>query len=227
MASSSRISYPLVWGIVFSTLAALLLGWIVVARTQVATTPTTPVQRNLTYWVAMAKNNKLDSGVQTRLGYAYYRAAQEQTDPAKKKAYFEKALAAYDASIVLNPKVSTSKYNKAITLRDLGRNDEALKVFLEVVKMNNEKTQATHDVGMLYMQRGDTKSAVKWLEKSVRAEPMASDYRRDLATAYAKVGRYRDAISQLTYAKKMSPADKEIQSMLTSLTAAYKKSGGN
>lgn len=227
MASSSRISYPLVWGIVFSTLAALLLGWIVVARTQVATTPTTPVQRNLSYWVTMEKNNKLDSGIQIRLGYAYYRAAQEEQNPAKKKAYLEKALAAYDASIALNPKVSTSKYNRAITLRDLGRLDEALKAFLEVVEMNKGKTQATHDVGLLYMQRGEMKNAVKWLEKSIKAEPMASDYRLDLAKAYAKSGRTRDALTQLTYAKKMSPADKEVQSMLTSLTAAYKKSGGN
>jgi tetratricopeptide (TPR) repeat protein len=227
MASSSRISYPLVWGIVFSTLAAVLLGWIVVARTQVATTPTTPIQRNLSYWITMEKVNKLDSGIQIRLGYAYYRAGQEQKDPVRKKAYFEKALAAYDASIAINGKISTSRYNRAIVLRDLGRLDEALKEFLEVVKMNQEKTQATQDVGLLYLQRGDTKNAIKWLEKAIKAEPTASDYRLNLAKAYEKAGRTRDAIVQLSYAKKMSPDNKEVQSMLTSLTAALKKSGGN
>lgn len=225
MASSSRISYPLVWGIVFSTLVALLLGWIVVARTQVASTPQTPTQRNLDYWIAVAKDNKLDGGVQLRLGYAYYRMAQEQKDPAKRKEYLVKALAAYDAAVALNPKMMSNQYNRAIALRDLGRSDEALKVFEKIIKDTKGKTQATFDAAEIYLQRGDTKTAIKRLQQAVAAEPMASDYRFALAKAYAKAGRTKDAISELSYALKMSPDNQEVKSMLTSLTAS-KKSGG-
>lgn len=226
MGSSARISYPLVWGIVFALLASLLLGWIAIARTQVASTPQTPTELNLKAWEQAAKDNPLDSATQMRLGFAYYRVAQGTQDPKEKQALLVKALASYDASIKLNSKIQTSQYNRAIVLRELGRTDEALKGFEKMIKENKGKTQATHDAGMIYFEKGDMKKAVDRLEKAVQAEPMASDYRLDLAKAYVKAGKNRQAITQLTFALKMSPDNNEVRSMLTTLTASTKKSGG-
>lgn len=226
MGSSARISYPLVWGIVFALLASMLLGWIAIARTQVASTPQTPTEMNLQTWEQAAKDNPLDSGTQLRLGFAYYRAAHEAQKPDEKQALLLKSLAAYDASLKLNSKTQTSQYNRAIVLRELGRTDEALKAFEKMIKENKGVTQATHDAGMIYFQKGDMKKAIDRLEKAVKAEPMASDYRLDLAKAYVKAGKDRQAINQLTYALKMSPDNNEVRSMLTTLTASTKKSGG-
>lgn len=226
MASSSRISYPLVWAILLATLAALGLGVVVVTRTQQATTPVTPTELSLQSWQAAAKANPLDSGAQVRLGYAYYRVAQEKTDPKQRRDFLLKALAAYDLSVKLNPNVDTTQYNRAITLRELGRTDEALSVFELMIKRDKGMTDATHDAGMIYFARGDMKKAVSRLEMAVKAEPTASDFRLDLAKAYVKAGKNSMAIPQLKYALSVEPSNKDARSLLTSLTATPKGSGG-
>jgi tetratricopeptide (TPR) repeat protein len=226
MGSSSRISYPLVWGIVFATIASLLLGWIVIARTQVATTSHTPTELNLQGWQALARENPQDSGAQLQLGFAYYRMAKEEKDAAKRKDLLLKALANYEASLKLNSKVITTQYNRALVLRDLGRTDEALAAFEKLITLNQGDTWATHDAAVIYFERGNLKKAIKLFEQATKAEPQASNYRLDLAKAYVKAGRKRDAITQLTYALRMDPSNTESKSLLASLTADTKKKTG-
>jgi Tfp pilus assembly protein PilF len=79
---------------------------------------------------------------------------------------------------------------------------------------------------MIYFARGDMKKAVSRLEMAVKAEPTASDFRLDLAKAYVKAGKNSMAIPQLKYALSVEPSNKDARSLLTSLTATPKGSGG-
>lgn len=226
MASSSRISYPLLWAIIVATFVAVGLGFVVITRTQSATTPRTPNQMSLDDWQGLAKANPLDSGAQMRLGYAYYRVAHDQTDPAKRREYLLKALACYDKSVSLNPKVDTTQYNRALTLQELGRTDEALAVFELMITRDRGMTDATHDAGLIYLARGDIKKAVSRLEMGVKAEPQAADFRLDLAKAYIKAGNKKKAIAQIKYALSLGPSNEEARSMLATLTGTAKGAGG-
>lgn len=226
MASSSRISYPLLWAIIAAMFVAVGLGVVVITRTQTATTPRTPEEQQLDQWVSLAKANPMDSGAAMRLGYAYYRVAQGQKDPAKRKDYLLKALASYDKSVKLNPKVDTTQYNRAITLQELGRTDEALAVYELMITRDRGQTDATHDAGLIYLARGDVKKAVSRLEMAVKAEPAAADFRLDLAKAYMKAGNTSKAIPQVKYALSLGPSNEEARSMLATLTGTAKKAGG-
>jgi tetratricopeptide (TPR) repeat protein len=226
MASSSRISYPLLWAIIAAMLVAVGLTLVVITRTQSATTPHTPDELALISWQQAAKANPLDAGAHMRLGFAYYRVAHGQKDTAKRREYLLKALAEYQASLKLNPKVDTTQYNLGLTLQELGRADEALAAFEVMVKRDKGATLATHDAGLLYLARGDIKMAITRLEMAVKAEPEAGDFRVDLAKAYVKAGRKSKAIPQLKYALAVQPSNKDAKSMLTSLTATPKGSGG-
>ena len=225
MASSSRISYPLVWGIMFATIAAVVLAWVVIVRTQSALTPHTPAELTLISWQAAAKANPQDSGAQMQLGFAYYRNAHETTDPVKRRALLLQALAAYDASVKLNPSIDTTQYNRALTLQELGRTDEALAVFELMITRDKGMTDATHDAGMIYLARGNAKMAVSRLELAVKADSTASDYRVDLARAYVLAGRKAKAIPQLRAALATEPSNADARSMLATLTATPKGAG--
>jgi tetratricopeptide (TPR) repeat protein len=226
MASSSRVSYPIVWGIVIAMFVALGLGVVVFTRVQTASTPHTPTQLNLSGWQNIVRDNPQNSGAQLQLGYAYYSLAQQTKDASQKRALLLKALAAYDVSLKLNPKTQTTQYNRGLVLQELGRTDEALAVFEAFIKENKGQTVATHDAGMIYLARHDLKKAIPDLESAVSTNPSASDFRIDLAKAYIEAGNKSKATAQLKYALSMEPDNKEAQSMLASLTTTPKKKAG-
>jgi tetratricopeptide (TPR) repeat protein len=217
-ASSARISYPLVWGVVFAMLVAVGLGAIVVTRTQTASTPHTPSELNLQGWQNVVKNNPNNSGAELQLGYAYYDMAHHTNDATKRRALLVKALAAYDVSLNLNSTIVTTQYNRAMVLQELGRTDEAVAQYEKIITQTAGLTIATHDVGMIYLARGDVKMAVKRLTEVVRVNPSISSYRVDLAKAFIKAGKTSQARAQLTFALSMDPQNSPARSMLASLT---------
>jgi tetratricopeptide (TPR) repeat protein len=217
-ASSARISYPLVWGVVFAMLVAVGLGAIVVTRTQTASTPHTPNELNLQGWQNVVKNNPGNSGAELQLGYAYYEMAHQTNDATKRRAFLLQALAAYDSSLNLNATVATTQYNRALVLQELGRTDEAIAQYEKLIAMSGGLSIATHDVGMLYLARGDVKKAVTRLTEVVRTNPSIANYRVDLAKAFIKQGKTSQARAQLTFALTMDPQNTTARQMLASLT---------
>ena len=90
MASSSRVSYPIVWGIVVAMFVALGLGVVVITRMQTATTPHTPTELNLSGWQNIVRDNPQNSGAQLQLGYAYYSLAHDTKDSAQRRALLQR-----------------------------------------------------------------------------------------------------------------------------------------
>lgn len=126
----------------------------------------------------------------------------------------------------MNPNTQTTRYNRALTLEELGRTDEALQAFLSFINDNQGQTVALHDVGMIYLSRGELSKAIDYLQQAVRVNPTLSDFRVDLSTAYIKAGKMLQAREQLTYALRMEPTNTQARSMLASITATAKKAGG-
>ena len=120
----------------------------------------------------------------------------------------------------------TTRYNRALTLQELGRTDEALAAFEAFIKDNKGQTVATHDAGMIYLARHNLKKAIPDLQSAVSSNPSASDFRIDLAKAYMEAGKKSKATAELKYALSMEPDNKEAQSMLASLTTTAKKKAG-
>lgn len=220
---NDTVSFPLTIAIVLALVFTIALVAVVVFRTHSATQSHTPVELEVNTWEQTVKANPNDSGSRIRLGYAYYRRAQELPEgSAERTKFFKKALAAYDASLKLK-KTVTAKYNRALTLEAMGEIDKALEAYEQLVKEEKGRTLAAQRAGEIRLERGDVDKAISLLEGIAEAEPGAVDIRYDLARAYVAAGKTKKAKEQLEQALRRVPDYEEAESLLESITASQGK----
>ena len=159
---------------------------------------------------------------------------------AEARAEFDKVVAAYKEAVPAGGKPSESdckkfvgkfeglykefgeqmsiaEFNAATLLEACGDEDAAEKKYK---KLADGKYQlAMNNLGAMYWRRGNTKKALEWFDKAVKADPKkAFAARNNLAAAYRD--RYKDSLD----AKDFDTALKQIQNVLavdTSNKMAY------
>jgi tetratricopeptide (TPR) repeat protein len=221
MRRDDTVSYPLTLAIVLALVLVLGLSAVIFLRTRAAIEPHSPVELEVSSWESAVEANPKDSGSRIRLGFAYYRLAQEQRgDASLHTKTLEKSLTAYDKSLELNSKSITAKYNRAIVLEELGRLDEALEAYEELVELEKGRTLAAQRAGNLRLARGETDKAITLLKQAVDAEIGSVDIRIDLARAYLAAGDSKRAAKQLEESLKRVPDNQVARSLLESITGS-------
>lgn len=91
-------------------------------------------------------------------------------------AHFEKgefvlAMKAFVRALELAPTYVGAMVHLGQTLRMLGRHDEALRVAHEVLTRVKDDPDALHLIGLIHFTRGDTRSAVQYLERFLQTRP--------------------------------------------------------
>ncbi|MGI8670327.1 MAG: TonB family protein [Aridibacter sp.] len=100
-----------------------------------------------------------------------------------------------------------SDYEKGVQLYNQKQYKEAIKVFEQVGKKEETKTDARiwNYLGLSYIQISEFKDARKALEKAIKYDPQNADYRANLAYIYLIEGKYDKALSESEDAIKLDP----------------------
>jgi tetratricopeptide (TPR) repeat protein len=121
----------------------------------------------------------------------------------------EEGLRAFDKAIELNPRYVDAQLNRAVTLSDLGRSDEAATAFaaaqsLGAVDHTGYSAPAASQLANLhaelaeaYLEAGGRDEAIKQLELAARLRPEFVDLRYRLARLYLDEGRLEPAVGEL------------------------------
>lgn len=87
------------------------------------------------------------------------------------KGEFAQALKAFVRALEITPTYVGAMVHLGQTLRMLGRYDEAIRMGQEVLKRRADDPDALHLIGLVHFTRGDTRSAVEYLERFLRTRP--------------------------------------------------------
>ena len=140
------------------------------------------------------------------LGSVYMRMAQSGRDA---EASLQKAIEQY-RKITANEPGDAESWT---TLGDLYRasNDspDAEKAFQAALKADPGNTDALKSLAKLYMDMGDTKSAIESLKAATDKAPNEETL-ADLGSAYSEMGKHKEAIEVFRQAFDMAPDDDKI-----------------
>jgi Flp pilus assembly protein TadD len=108
-----------------------------------------------------------------------------------------RATARFEEAVRLKPDSGPARNNLATNLARLGKASLAEEEFKKVVELEPQSYDADHNLGEFYVAKGDIAAAIPYLERAQKANPAAYDNGYDLALAYEKTRRLREAESQI------------------------------
>lgn len=158
------------------------------------------------FWEIVKDNPDRFADVHNKLGIIYHRKEL----PEKAMSYFEKALK-------INPAYTEAALNLSIAYNELGRYEEAHRIFHKAVKTVC-KTRVIKDpyvegklaneharVGDQYYALGRLKEAIAEYKKALRLRPRFVDIVTRLGIAYRDMGDLESAIKAFIKARKINP----------------------
>jgi tetratricopeptide (TPR) repeat protein len=128
------------------------------------------------------------------------------------------ALAEFDLSLRLNPRYVDAQLNRAVTLSDLGRGDEAAAAFAEAQKLGaidhtgfsapaaSQLANLHAGLADAYLEAGGRAQAIEQFEAAAKLRPEFLDLRYRLARLYLDEGRLEPARDELRSITARRPA---------------------
>lgn len=112
---------------------------------------------------------------------------------------FNKAMSAFDFSIISNEVYSSAYIEKGKLLEKVGRNLDAIKNYEISTKINNPNAFISHRIGFCHLKLGNSILAMKFFEESIQLEPNHEKSWIDLITLLQK---NNELIKSQLYVKK-------------------------
>lgn len=157
------------------------------------------------------KHNPNDGQAYYSKGLAYHRYAYllnwSYKTKSQTKEIFQKALANYDKAWDLKYRTAQLYYNRAETLDNLGRLQEALKDINESLRINSKRDWVFAERGAIKSRLGKTKEALADLKKAIAINPKRSTNFKKLGQLHVKAKKYELAIEDFSTAIKLAPQD--------------------
>jgi len=133
----------------------------------------------------------------------------------------EAAAAEFEQALKIDPSEARARFQYAVCLLMLGRNDEARREFEQTRKQAGESPYITYYLGRLDLLAGDFDSAVKKL-RSVADDPPFPDTAFHLGVAYLSLGDTAEGTRWLERAARLTPGEYRVHYRLA---RAYSASG--
>lgn len=161
------------------------------------------------------------------------RAAAQQNKPSGLEAHlsrgaqlmhsqmYEAAAAEFKEALALDSSDPRARFEYAVCLMSLGRDDEARRQFEQVHAQPRESRYVTYYLGRLDLLSNDDTSAIRRLA-SLAANPPFPDTAFFLGVAYVSAGQIAEGIKWLEEAARMMPRDYRVHYRLA---RAYSSAG--
>ena len=133
----------------------------------------------------------------------------------------QQSVDAYNRGLRLSPSASDGLSGLAQDYGLMGRNEDAIRLLIQVVAIDPKRGSDLLLLGDLYMRTGDYSSAINWLERAERIAPGARSELL-LAICYQRMKRMDLASHYLESAEKRAPANADVQ---RSMAGYYRETG--
>ena len=120
---------------------------------------------------------------------------------------FEKAIAQYDETILLNPYATSAYRNRGGAKAELGRHKEAIADYDILLGFYPRDADAYFNRGFSNMGLGRPKAAIADFSEAIRIDPEHFEAYNNRGTANARLGLYEEAISDFDEAIRLNPED--------------------
>jgi tetratricopeptide (TPR) repeat protein len=148
-------------------------------------------------------------GAQTMVGLIL----QTQNKKAEAKAIYERLVAEVPNAVVAANNLAWLYAESDSSL------DRALELAQSATRQQPNSAEFNHTLGVIYMKRGLTPSAVRAFQTAVKSAPNEPEYHYQLGLAYTKNGDRRPALEELNAALKLKPDFRLAQLALEVLSA--------
>ena len=108
-------------------------------------------------------------------------------------------------SLSLNPELIIAKWSLAHSYSTIGKNDLALKEYLEILKINPKHAPALHGIALIYYGMKDYDNAEAYAIKTVAADPKTAQHHYTLGLSYYQLKKWDLAIPSFENAVKLNP----------------------
>ncbi len=156
-----------------------------------------------------------------KINYHYALELTKKGRDEKNNAMIDKAIAHFEKSISIYPTYADAFGEMGLAYFYKGDEDKALSYYTKAAELQPD-AKVWSNMGMIFFNKGNMPEAQRVYEKAVALDPRFVDARRNLGSAYAMQGRYKDAINQFQEAIKYAP-DQAI--LYFFLGSAYKDGG--
>jgi tetratricopeptide (TPR) repeat protein len=154
----------------------------------------------------MLKQDPENVNARRILGSVYMRMAQSGRDA---DASLQKAIDQYQKITKKEPNDAESWTTLGDLLRAANNSPEAEKAFQAALKADPNNADALKSLAKLYLDMGDTKSAIEKLKAATDKSP-SEETLADLGGAYAEMGKHKEAIEAFRQAFEMAPDNDKI-----------------
>jgi tetratricopeptide (TPR) repeat protein len=125
------------------------------------------------------------------------------------------ALEHFERAIKFNPKHSEAYNDKAITLGELGFEEEAIECFDKGIEADPAYANLYHNKGWILSKMGKYREAIEWYKKALSIEPNSAITYANMAEAFEALEDYEKALSNYKRAfRLLGSRDKEIKKQL-------------
>lgn len=135
----------------------------------------------------------------------------------------KKALEAYDYALAINPDYTSAYYNKAGVLVNDENYTEAIKVYEELLKYEENDPQILCYIGECYEKLGNLPDALRSFKKSLRIDNNFGDGLFGISLVYFDKKRYNIGEQYIYDALKVDPENSEYWFMLGEIKNAQNK----
>ena len=153
---------------------------------------------------------------QAGLGEAYWRKYLATRDAI----WFERAIAAGDRALVLDPYQAQVHVLLGIVYHGTGKIERAIEEFERARELQPASDDPYRWLGRCYMQKGEMAQAVGYFEKAIEVRPGYWDNYNALGIGYYLFGRYRDAAEQFRRVITIQPDNYQGYDKLGSMYSA-------
>ncbi len=129
---------------------------------------------------------------QAGLGEAYWRKYLATRDAV----WVERAIAAGDRALVLDPYQAQVHVSLGIVYHGTGKIEGAIEEFKRAIELQPVSDDPYRWLGRCYMQKGEMEQAIGYFKKAIDVQPGYWDNYNALGICYYVFGRYRDAAEQ-------------------------------